>query len=579
MRAPVGETITIADRAGIDKLVPVVTSVYGIARPKAMGAWLSYLSICRRDCAADVRLETMLSPEIESRCESHLDRAIEQYVKIESMPQPVLGEMARTIVSVLKSLSSRSRAFLRGRCAEICGAGALAGYWDVAERAGTSEELSNQLHAGRGAMELRKLGDFYEFVFALAMLYGSTERFRSRLVFLSDQLKNKYAADFPFGRLGLYLWPIDFSFVENEEDSGAAPDENLAILSAVSSINPGVRVQVCAESQLWARDILAWLDDDFSCFVKPDEAGPQARYGRGALSEGGNIITGKARDRFVLVAQGPLSSISAEIDFYNDLFFRDIRPYTLPDGFLWARHPATGEDMALDSVHIDTVINVVPAACTLDNLPKVLVDPFYLTAVRENPEFVRFLNEQDIRSDDVIEVDKSELFLNLPNFSVLLMPAGEPRLLFNKDRGLTLPRLNLRPGTLVQPGIEITAMAAMFGCIRCATNMLPQSYFKDGSEVSSVVAHECSPEAGTAVRGFLKPGAPLTLALSKQFVKRVEVRTAATAREWEFDDFSRTAYVYVRPDEAGSAEKCMQAVRDHGFDIAKALSERQGIGM
>ena len=169
-----------------------------------------------------------------------------------------------------------------------------------------------------------------------------------------------------------------------------------------------------------------------------------SRFGRGALNEGGNIITGTAKDKFILVAQEPLSDNETAVDFYYEMFNRDIKVYTLPDGFLWSRDPETGKDLLLDSIHIDSVINVVPARCTIDGHLKIIVDPYYYGLIKKNAEFGRFLKEQIVPETDIVIVDESELYLNLPNFSVLPGPEGEIKLLFNKDKGHTIPRLKLK---------------------------------------------------------------------------------------------------------------------------------------
>jgi len=89
-------------------------------------------------------------------------------------------------------------------------------------------------------------------------------------------------------------------------------------------------------------------------------------------------VTGAAREKFIFVAQGPLFDDEASIDFHYEMFNRDIRVYTVPDGFLWSRDPVTGKDLLLDSIHIDAVINVVHARFTLDGRMKNYRGPLLL---------------------------------------------------------------------------------------------------------------------------------------------------------------------------------------------------------
>lgn len=572
-----GESITIADRFAADNLVPALTCVYGISNPDSVASWLSYLSACRRACAQNIRLPQILPQDLEGLCEAHLKKAIERYVGIESASPAVLAEVEKTALTLLRVLPQDSVAFLLDRFLEICGDKAKLEFWDPIEHAAASALSQVPASHALGGCVVQHWTNVHTFIISLAMLYGSSEAFHQRFTLLSGQLLAKYDGILPPDRLGLYLWPINFSFVGS---SAAAPQENtehLALCAAVRSVNPNVHVLACATEQLWARDVIAWLDNSFESFIAPLSGDSRERYGRGEVSEGGNIVTGKARDKFVLVAQGPLAAVNAEIEFYADLYMRDIKAYTLPDGFLWARNARTGANVALDSVHIDTVINVVPADCTADKRLRVVVDPSYYTVLKGNSEFQRFLSEQEVPVADVVIVDESEQHLNLPNFSIMLTPGGQQRLLFNRDMGCTLPRLNVRPDVLVQPSIPIVSMASMFGCIRCATNMLPQSVVKSDCPVSVLVDKNCGPQVDDAVRAVLKEDTPVNDALSRQWVKRIDIRVDAAGPAWEFDDFSRTVYICLRADDVADVVNCSKVIVERAREIVKGLSEWQGI--
>jgi hypothetical protein len=572
-----GESITIADRSAADNLVPALTCVYGIANPDSVSSWLSYLSTCRHACANNIRFSNVLTPTLEASCEVHLKRAIERYVGIESASVAILAEAEKTTVALLQTLPKDSVAFLRDRFMEICGDKAKLEFWDPLEHAAISAQPQVLASHACGGCAVQHRTNAYTFIMSLAMLYGSSEVFRQRFTLLSGQMLTKYDNILSQDILGLYLWPIDFSFVESGTPARRENVEHLALLAAVRLVNPDVHVLTCANEQLWARDVIAWLDNSFAGFIAPLTGDFRERYGRGEVCEGGNIVTGKARDNFVLVAQGPLAVVNAEIEFYADLYMRDIRAYTLPDGFLWARNPRSGANVALDSIHIDTVINVVPADCTLDNRMRIIVDPCYFAAVKNNPEFQRFLSEQEVRNAEIVIVDETEQHLNLPNFSNMLTPDGQQRLIFNKDRGCTLPRLNVRPEVLVQPSTPIVSMASMFGCIRCATNMLPQSFVKSGCSVSVQVDKSCGPLVDEAADAVLQKDSPVINASSRQWVKRIEIRVDSAGPAWEFDEFSRTAYICLRPDEVVGEGKCSQGIAERTAAIVKWLSEWQGI--
>lgn len=560
-----------------EKLVPVMTYVYGLSRPRAISAMLSFLSMCHDDCSRNVRLPDVLSAEDEALCMSLLDEVIDKYLRVKKLPKTTHAKVVKTVFNIMKKMRRESLEFLRNRFLAVCGEQSYSIYWEKIGQAGCFEDVSRLLGSLPGAMQRTRFVDCAIFIIALTVFYGCNDAFHARLALLEEKLKAKYSGGFPFDRIGLCLWPLDFPFVQ-EEDSREDPDEHLALLGAARSINPDVRVQVCAGSLLWSRDIIAWLTDDYEAYVKSPRTDVYSRFGRGALNEGGNIVTGNAREKFILVAQGPLSDSETAVDFYYAMFDRDIKVYTLPDGFLWSRDPETGKDLLLDSIHIDTVINVVPGDCTVDGRPKIILDPYYYKSVNKDAEFVRFLDEQRVPEADIVIVDERELYLNLPNFSVLIGRDGGKKLLFNKDRGHTLPRLGLKPDAVVQPAIEITKMASCFGSIRCATAMLPLKYVKDKVPLKISISKKLSPETKKTVTDMLLTSIRTAQTLSKLWVSEVVVdvnQKENTSRE--FDEFSRTAYIFPAPAQAADPEVCGRVVNEQLTDFCRELSKRLGI--
>jgi hypothetical protein len=574
-----GETIVISEITNQEKLVPAVTYVHGLSQRKAISAWLSFLSVCFQDCRNKIRLSGLLSVEDEAQCLRLLDAIIESYVKVERLPVPVQAELCETAHKLIAGMSREHRAFLEDRFFKICGDKSYLTYWKNLETASCLDDISGCLDCPPSALQLKRSADFAACVIALTVLYGARDDFHERIEILEQTMKTKLGSSFPLDLLGLYLWPLDFSFAqcEDAEDIPETSNEHRALLRAAQSINPDVRVQVCADSLLWSRDIIAWVTDEHDVFIESAFDGITEKFGRGLVNEGGNIITGTAADRFILVAQGSLSNISNEILFRYEMDKRNIQTYVLPDGFLWSRNPRTGKDIVLDSIHIDAVINFIPGRYTTDGRPKLIVDPFYYALVNDTEDFKRFLQQQSVSLPDIVVVDERELYLNLPNFSVLLDRSGNRKFLFNRDAGFTLPRLALKPGLLVQPDTEITAMASSFGSIRCAATMLPESFVKErGSTAISV-----SDALGSGTKEILVEeftcGNLWRDDLSRLFVSDLLIQPGRKDIPWEYDEFSQTLFLYVAPEQGADLQQCCRMVKDRLSTIAAILSNRLGI--
>jgi hypothetical protein len=569
----VEKTIIIERDAG-EKLVPVLTYVKGLSETKAISAWLSFLSNCHADCAAKIRLDNLLSKDLQLRCTKILDKAIESFISVGSSLSLDKSELSATVHEIIKSMSEKNRAFLSDRFIRICGKKSFDEYWAKFERADSADDISKLVSGPKSSRELIKLAEFCVFFIALAFLYGCGDAFRARMDFLEEKLRVKYGDDFPLDRIGLSLWPLEFSFVQNKIETNENESEHSALLKALRTINPDVKVQARIDTLLWSRDLIAWLDDDYGPYVTFENKDRENRFGQGLLNEGGNIITGKGKEKFVLIAQSAFSDAFAQVDFQHELYMRDIQVYALPDGFIWARNPETKKDMIIDSIHIDAVINIVPSECTTDNRLKIIVDPYYYGLIKNDPEFKRFLSGQEVLESDVVIVDESELYLNLPNFSAVLDPSGQKKLLFNKDKGRTLPHLRLKPGLLVQPEVEITNMASFAGCIRCATNMLPHSYVKDGCSFAITLSEELKTDIKEQIKVLLQENGPAAQRLSKLFVSEICVKILPCKTPWEFDEFTRTAFIYLTPDQATNAEMSREIISKQLDDLTRDVQKR-----
>jgi hypothetical protein len=107
--------------------------------------------------------------------------------------------------------------------------------------------------------------------------------------------------------------------------------------------------------------------------------------------------------------------------------------------------------------------------------------------------------------------------------------------------------------------------------------MLPQSFVKNGCSVFLLVDENCGPLVNEAAGAVLQKDAPVNGALSRQWVKRIEMRVDAAGPAWEFDEFSRTAYVCFAPGEVADVGTCGHIIAERAREIVNRLSEWQGI--
>ncbi len=571
------ERAVIVDRDKKEKLVPVITYINGLSRSKSISAWLKFLSICHDDIKNKVRLKDILTTEDEAICVSLFDKVIDKYLKVNNLPKKVIDDLNKTAFKIIKKLSPENMVFIKDRFITICGEDCYHLYLEKYEHAHCFKDISYYIKESSSVIKLRRFTDFSIFFISLSLLYGCEDAYYERMDVLEKRLSVKYGKDFSFKQLGICLWPVNFSFVYNKEDIDEDNNENLALIKAAKEINPDTIVQAGNNSLLWARDIIAWLDNDYCLFAKSEFNDIQGQYGRGLLHEGGNIVTGTAIDKFILVAKGPFSDILMELDFYHEMYNRDIKIYAIPDGFLWSRNPETNEDVLLDSIHIDTVINIIPAQCTIDERTKIIVDPYYYLLIKDYPDFKKLLIEQCLIDSDIIIIDERELYLNLANFSVLLDQKGEIKLLFNKDKGYTIPRLKLKKALLIQTDIEITKMASSYGVIRCASNMLPESFIKEKRGLKINISDDISPIAKKKILELFDGPFNISNCLNKLYISNLNILTNPKEIPWEFDEFSRTGFVYLTPNQTSHPDECSTILKKYVSNLAEKLSQSLGI--
>jgi len=570
------EKTIIDKRNNSEELVPVITYVKDSPQTKVIGAWLSLLSVCHMDYQSQIRLRNVLAPEDALSCEAILEKFMGDFIKNENCQSMRQTDNYKLVYEIVRKLPETDKLFLKDRFIKICGEQCYYEFWTRFEQASGFEYC---VPCDATTLQLIKVNEFCIFFIALLCFYGCSDALYERISFLENKLRFKYGISFPFDKIGLCLWPLEMTFVQNEEKGHENINEHLSLLKAIRTINPDVMVQARIDTLLWSRDIIAWLDDDYSLYVKLANNDLDYHYGKGLLNEGGNIITGTGVDKFVLIAQGAFCDDVSEVNFYHKLLMENIRVYTLPDGFIWARNPNTQTDLIIDSIHIDAVINIVPKEFTFDNRMKLIVDPYYYGVIQDSKDFKSLLEQQSISKKDIVVVDESELYLNLPNFSILLDPRGQKKLLFNKDKGYTLPRLHLKTSLLVQPDIEIAKMSCYAGSIRCATNMLPGSYVKKGANITIIFPETFSSQLKAAITGLLQNDTTIAKWLSKLFVFTITFHILSLETEWEFDEMTRTVYIYCTSFQISDSKVFSGIINQYLNEIAEKLGRRLGIAI
>ena len=571
---PLGEKAVVRECNPRERLFPALTYVVGLARPKAISAWLSSLSVFHCACSGHQRLPQTLSVEDQQLCRSLLDEGIDRYLSISNWPLQAQNRLLEAARSLMHRLPEENREFLKKSSRAICRQPVLELFWNTFAQADDFAALTASLFPTPSRLQQKRAVDFSLFFLTLTFLYGCGTEFQEHLTSMSRKLDAKFAHRFPLQRVGLSLWPLELTFAQPDGEP-ETQSEHLALLRAVRAINPNVQLRTCSQSLLWSRDLVAWLDDDCTLCLQTATSG-ENRFGNGFLAEGGNIITGTAHDQFILVAESAISEVPFR-EFTHAMNARGIKVYHIPDGFLWARDPETSQDMILDSIHVDTVCNVVPAQCTLDNRPKLIIDPHYYSMAGNHRNFQQFIVEQGFTATDIVLVDERELYLNLPNFSILLDPQGKKRLLANKDLGYTLPRLMVRPGQLVQPAIEITRMAASFGSIRCAVNMLPGSLARPCNTVNIQTPEEATSALPPELLHRLQNDRKLQKSLSRLHISHLCLHIHEQETSCEYDEFTQTVHLFLTPKQVSDLHSGWNHVLQCWQEFSRILSRQLGI--
>ncbi len=570
------KNLVLVERNKQDTLVPMITFVPGLSQQEAIHCNLSHMALLYEDCRNKIRKPDLLEPDFILKCQYLLDEVISCYLKVQRVSLPLQMNAVETASNIVRSITKDHAAFLKHRLTIICQETVSTVFWNTLASPSYAACFSDYSNGKISYLQCKRTVDFAILIITLTVLYGCDDDYYSRIVEMSDALDNKHGKEFPATKRGLYLWPLDFSFMENDADLNIDNIEHRALLKAARVINPGVKVQPCTSpSLLWARDTIAWVGNDlFVAAVKEDT---ESSFGCGQLSEGGNIIVGDHNGPFIFVSQEAFSDVGSELAFTYEMDMRNIQTYSLPAGFLWARDPVSQTDYALDSIHIDTVINFIPSSATCDEKPKVIIDPFYHSMIRNNETFTRFLDQKSITGDDIVIVDESERYLNLPNFSILPDQNGVGKFLFNKDKGLTIPKLHLKPGILVQPDIEIVNMASAFGTIRCATNMLPISYVNEANPTAIMISDNVPTPAKVAIANALGAKKHLTAILSSLFVSRLVFSIGPQNIPWEYDYFSSTGYIYFTQEIMEQTDFVGKTIAERMESFSASLSGQLGM--
>ena len=136
-----GETVVIADRDKQEKLVPVITYVCGLQHQKAVGAWLSFLSVCFDDFQKNLRLPNILSAQEEAVCQELLNSSIDAYLRAEQLPLTVQATLTETVFRIIKGIPKEQMFFLKDRFLKICGEYSYNQFWKIYEDASCIEDV------------------------------------------------------------------------------------------------------------------------------------------------------------------------------------------------------------------------------------------------------------------------------------------------------------------------------------------------------------------------------------------------------------------------------------------------------
>jgi len=543
-----------------ERVIPVLTYFSGPEHERAVAAALSFLTIVYEDLCKGNRMPATVDSAQESFYMHIVEKYLSSYLILNADTKEVIPEIIRAAVDAYHRLSDSSKAFIRDRYTAIC-QDTSEEYWALLELCAAGRKLP------RSSVILSRFPNFCGFILILLLLYGGGRLMREGIERKEQEIQDKYGENPVVSKIARFLLPIDFTFLWQQSEETIIPSEHRAVLQAIRSIHPHVRVQALAETLSWVRDTFAWLDDDFTYMLCHKQGIPN--MSKGLLSEGGIIVPGFSATRFILVSQEALDETFTKTDLARLAGELRIKIYALPGGFIWARNPRTRADVVLDSPHIDTVINVVPPSCTRDRRARLLIDPYYYEMVKDNGEFIRFIQEQRLRPSDIVSIDERELYLNLANFSVLLDSQGRQVILFNKDKGFTLPKLSLKPERIVQPEIEISRLASFNGSLRCISNMYPKLYIKDGSSARVIVDDRIPSAVRGDISAFIQRSDHLVRSASRCWIKTVHILPSSTENRVEVDTLKRIVFLHVNTGLFSQAGELFEHI---STNLQKALA-------
>lgn len=558
-------------------LVPVLNYIPKVNHRTSLDTHLEYLSVTRADYARKIRMPDKLSLEDEVACMDVFLKFMSVYTSMDKWKGTAQDNLIQAAYHMIKKSSRHNTLFLKEKFLRICGKESTKVYWNTFENASHISTITAYLEEVMSPTEIKEMCDFCLVLLSLFMWYGGGCVMRDAVKRKLAKLRKKYRNDSLLEKIGIFLLPIDFSFAISKRENEKT-GEHEALLHIMNSINTDTEVQPLLGTLVWARDKFAWLDDDFRSSLQFINSTSTEQADRGLLSEGGNIVAGRgAKGNFILVSQDALNKDTCGVSLYFEAKKHTIQVYALPGGFSWARNTRTDEDMLMDALHIDTVINAIPRECTNDGRLKILVDPYYFEMIKTLSEFKRFTHDQGIETDDIVLIDKKELYLNLANFSVILDSRCNKKLLFNKDKGYTLPRLNLKADIVAQPHIEIINLAALNGSIRCVTNMSPRRYIKKGSSVFVAIEHTVPEDIENAVTEMLFAKKELIKTLSAAWVASVHIRFRAQEDFYVYDPLSRMACITLGYTEGFSPEASCRYIETCIRQMCQRLAADMGV--
>ncbi|MFH1790756.1 MAG: hypothetical protein ABH885_02090, partial [Candidatus Omnitrophota bacterium] len=190
-----------------------------------------------------------------------------------------------------------------------------------------------------------------------------------------------------------------------------------------------------------------------------------------SLAEEGALIQGRARTDFLIISKDvPEAECGALAQWYADKGM-DVKIYRFTPGFITLTG-AGGRLYRQEFSHLDTVINFIDGEFTNDGIPRLLIDPCYHEGVKNDPDFMRFLEDQkDAFKLEIIE--ERDIALNLANFTMTYDKEGRKVLVFNGGSA-TVKKLNLKEGRYRECAPPIMYMASCkSGVGRCLTQHYP----------------------------------------------------------------------------------------------------------